>query len=156
VVGEGMVTVGRVARRDLTRQVLEIGALDVARVADLAGHEDRRRRQVILAVGPRHHLGIVGGHAFELPQEIEVEIRTAEFAVRHRLQADILLEPHDLGDGAVLDGAQGGGVDLAPGMPVTRLQQIDRPQETADVVGAKRRNGACGHRGLLGGNCSVC
>src|SRR6185312_12069631 len=64
---------------------------------------------------------------------------TAKFAVRRHLEADILLQPHDGADAIVLNAPELVVSDLVGGMPAERLPQSLRPQEAADVVGAKRR-----------------
>jgi hypothetical protein len=69
----------------------------------------------------------------------------AELAVRDRLQADFSLHPHDLADGVVLDGAEVPVGEAAGGVLLAGLQQLRRPQEAADVVGAERRLVAEGH-----------
>ena len=68
-----------------------------------------------------------------------------------RLQADVLLEPDDLGDRLVFHRAQLRGVDrLLDEELFARLEQVLRAQEAADVVGAERGRGAGGHRRLRG------
>src|SRR5262249_28592187 len=63
----------------------------------------------------------------------------AKLAVGHRRHADILLEAHDLDDGPV-----GGALELVAadrtGLECPRrVQQVVRPHEAADMLGAKRR-----------------
>ena len=41
--------------------------------------------------------------------------------------------------------AEAGVVEPAGGVRLARLQQLGRPQQAADVVGAERRTGALGH-----------
>ena len=69
------------------------------------------------------------------------------------LQADVLLELHDLGDRLVLDLAQLLGRDLALGLLLARFEQVLGAQEAADVVGAERRRARAGpaHGGLWKG-----
>ena len=78
-------------------------------------------------------------HAVELRQEIDVKERAAEFTVGDAAQAEVLLELDDLADRAILDRAQLGGRKRCALRGSARLEQILRPQETADVIGAKRR-----------------
>ncbi len=63
----------------------------------------------------------------------------------YRLQAGVFLELHDFGDRLVLHLAQLGGIDLAARLALARFEQVFRPQEAADVVGAKRGLGAGNH-----------
>ena len=46
---------------------------------------------------------------------------------------------HDVADRVVLDRAQRGGGDLAACELLARVEQLLRPQEAADVIGAERR-----------------
>ena len=87
----------------------------------------------------------LGLDAFELLQEIDVEVGAPEFAVGDALEAEILLEADDVSDGGVFDGAQPHAIDLAALEAVARLQELRRSQEAADVIGAKRGFGANGH-----------
>ncbi|CAM5201899.1 hypothetical protein CDEF62S_01970 [Castellaniella defragrans] len=108
---------------------------------------------MVFAVFSLHQLGIVGGHATQLTQKIQVEIGAAELAVGDGLQADVFLEMYGFGDGAVFDLPQGRGVDLASRMAITGFQQIVRPQQAAHVVGTKRRNrSGCHGRSPSSGN----
>ena len=132
-------------RLDPGPQVLEVGELDVLDVTHLVDDADRRRCELLGTVGLLHGDGDVGLDAAELLEEVEVEIGAPELAVGDGLQADVGLEAHDLVDRAVLDLAQLRGRDLAAGLLLTRLQQVSRTEEAADVVGAERRRGAYGH-----------
>jgi len=58
----------------------------------------------------------------------------AKLAIGDALEADILLEPHDLGNCAILDRAQLRRVDGAGSVLFAGLQQVVRAQETADMV----------------------
>jgi hypothetical protein len=124
-------------RLHLRLQVLEVGELDVLRVAHLVDDADHRRGQFLGAIGLSDGDRDVGLHAAELFQEVDVEVGAAELAVGDGLQPHVGLELHDLGDRAVLDLAQLGGRDLALGLLLARLQQVGRAQEAADVVGAE-------------------
>ncbi len=66
----------------------------------------------------------------------------AEFAVGDRLQTDLFLFLDDALDLAVFDRFERGGVDFALGALLARFFQRGRTQQTADMVGAKRRLGA--------------
>ena len=64
---------------------------------------------------------------------------TAKFAVRRHLKSDLFLQAHDGADAVVLNARELVVSDLVGGMPAERLPQGLRPQQAADVVGAKRR-----------------
>ena len=64
---------------------------------------------------------------------------TAKFAVRRHLKSDLFLQAHDGADAIVLNARELVVSDLVGGMPAERLPQGLRPQQAADVVGAKRR-----------------
>jgi hypothetical protein len=100
MVGEGMVTLGVRPGAHLALQVFEVGALDVLGMAHLVDHAHRRRRQFLGAVGLTDGDRDVGLHAAQLVQEIDVEVGAAELSVGDALQAHVLLELDDLGDGA--------------------------------------------------------
>ena len=68
--------------------------------------------------------------------------RPAELSVGRRLQAEILLQLHDLADRLVLDAAQLLGVDLCLRMTLARLKQPRRPQQAAHVIRTERGLGA--------------
>src|SRR5262249_4217635 len=97
------------------------------------------RRQLLGAVRALDHHRDVGLHAAQLLEEIDVEVGAAELAVGDRLQPDILLEPDDLGDRLVLDLAQLGRREVALRLFLARLEEVFRPEEAADVVGAEWR-----------------
>ena len=71
-----------------------------------------------------------------------MEPGAAEFAVGDAMQPQVLLEFDDLADGAILDLAQGLRGDGAAGTLLARIEQVLRPQETADMIGAEWRAGA--------------
>ena len=59
----------------------------------------------------------------------------------------------------LFDQAGGVCVDAPSGLGGERRfgeEFADQSAVVRRIIGAKRRNGACGHRGLLGENCSVC
>ena len=74
-----------------------------------------------------------------------MEIGAPELPVGDALQSEILLEADDVADGAVLGGSQVRLGDAALLELLARRQQLGRPQEAADVVGAEGWGGACGH-----------
>ena len=142
----------RAAGRDPRLQVLEVGLLDVLDVADLVDDTHHRRRQLLAAVGLDDGHRDVGLDAAQLVEEIDVEVGAAELAVGDALQADVFLEPDDLGDRVVLDGAQLPRRDLALGLPLARLEQAPGAEEAADVVGAEGGTVAGGHGRVLPGD----
>src|SRR3712207_5915408 len=77
--------------------------------------------------------------------EVHVPRGAAELAVGGGAQADVPLEPDDVGDRLVLDAAQLGRVDLPRRGPGPGVEQALRAQEAADVVGAERRSGRVSH-----------
>src|SRR5262249_17894818 len=84
----------------------------------------------------------VSFHPVELPEKIVVPERSPELAVGDRLQSDLLLLADHLLDLAVLDGRELLGSELAALALGACLLESGRPQETADVISAKRRLGA--------------
>ena len=69
------------------------------------------------------------------------------------LQADVLLQLHDVADRLVLDGAQLGVVELAGRVVGARLEQPRRAQQAADVVGPERRGVTHAHTGAIPRQC---
>src|SRR5262249_18982910 len=69
----------------------------------------------------------------------------AEFAVGDRLQPDAFLFFDGVLDLAVLDRFELIGADFAFGALLARRLERRRPQQAADMIGAKRRLGALGH-----------
>jgi hypothetical protein len=63
----------------------------------------------------------------------------AELAVVRDLEPDILLQFDRIADAAILDFGKARIVDLSRQMIAKRLAQLGRPQQAADVIGAKRR-----------------
>jgi len=63
----------------------------------------------------------------------------AEFAIRRKLQADALLQANGLRDGAIFSLRQRGLINLTTDEAPTSFKQSRRPQQTADVLGAKGR-----------------
>src|SRR5262249_20301772 len=124
----------------------ELEMLDhgMAGEADLAGDLE--------AVVARGHAGkgdtglhCIAFDAVETPEKIEMPPRAAEFAVGDRLQSDAFLFFDDVLDLVVLDCFEFIDVDFAFGVPLARRFERRRPQQAADMIGAKRRFGALGH-----------
>src|SRR6202008_3803507 len=78
-------------------------------------------------------------------QEIELPPRAAKLAVGDRLQSGRLLLFDDVLDLAILDRFEFGGADLAFGAFLARGFERRRPQQAADMIGAKRRLGSLRH-----------
>ena len=81
----------------------------------------------------------LGLDAFELRQEVDMEIGAAELAIRDAAQSQVLLELDDAADRLVLDAAQRRGVDGAGLVLLARVEQRLGAQEAAHVVCTKRR-----------------
>src|SRR5690348_2204707 len=79
------------------------------------------------------------GNAADLVKEIHVPRAAAILTVGDALEADVLLHLHRASDGFVLNPAQFCSRDAALLMPLARLKYLLRPQEAANVIGAKRR-----------------
>ena len=133
----------RRAALHLRFQVREVLDLDRLHVLQLAAHFEPRRREIDFALGGMELGADAAVHrdAFELLEEVDVEIGAAVLAVGDRAQADVLLKLHRFRDGAILDRAQRGGVDLAAGLALARIEQVFR-----DAAGCRR-----GRRGTAGG-----
>jgi hypothetical protein len=78
-------------------------------------------------------------------EEIDVKVRPPELAVGDALKPDVFLQPDDVGDRRVFDGAQRRLADLTLLATLACGQQLRRTQEAADVIGAERRLGALAH-----------
>ena len=105
-------------------------------------------KQAYPELDPVFYDDVAKAYGDELLEEVDVEVGAAELAVGDALQADVLLELHDLGDGLVFDGAKLLGRDLAPGFLLARFEQVFGAQETADVVETGGQGGVLGHREL--------
>src|SRR5271155_2192834 len=95
-----------------------------------------------------HHLA----DPAELINEVHVPGRSAELPVGRRLQSHLLLQRDDLANRLVLDPAELLVVDHPPGVALSRLQQLGRPQQAAHVICPKRGHGARGHGGRIPSN----
>jgi hypothetical protein len=84
--------------------------------------------------------------AVELDEEIEVPPVATELAIRHGAQPDLLLTPHDLAHGVVLDDPQVCERQPAGAPARARFGEPGRPQQAADVVGAEWRLHRAVHR----------
>jgi hypothetical protein len=109
--------------------------------ADLAG-DPQSLRNADAALEVHAGIGLDGGDAIEMFQEVEMPEGAAELAIRHRLQADLLLALDQGPDLAILDLLQGLIRDFAIMMLVARLLQGGGPEQAADHIGAERRFGA--------------
>src|SRR6266851_8378200 len=87
------------------------------------------------------------GNAADLVKKIHVPRPTAIFTVGNAPKADVLLHLHRFADGLVLNATQFGSRDTTLLMFLARLKHFFRPQEAANVIGAKRRLRA--FRGIL-------
>ena len=85
------------------------------------------------------------GDPVERVDEVHVPGGAAELAVGDRLQPGLLLHADDVPDRLVLGLREALVVEPAGGVRLARLEQLGRPQQAADVVGAERRTGSLGH-----------
>ena len=116
-------------------QEREIRRVDRAFPRDAAF--DRRHR--LRAASARRVLGRrLERDVAKLAVEIAVIGRAAEFAVGRKPQADALLQAHRVLDGAVFGCRQRRLIDLAAREAPPRIEQCRRPQQAADMLGAKR------------------
>src|SRR5262249_58896947 len=85
-------------------------------------------------------------HAFQPAEKIEMPPRAAKLAVGGELEPDPLLLVDRCFDLAILDRAQRLGGDCVARALLARRLERRRAQQAADMIGAKRRTGALGHR----------
>jgi hypothetical protein len=119
--------------------VAEDGRGEADAVVDVHGRRREFDRALLVAEAHVERLVQHLGHAVELEDEVHVPRRAAELPIRDGAQAGVLLQPHDVTDGVVLDAAQLVRVHLAGREALPCLQQLGRAQEAADVVGAEGR-----------------
>src|SRR5262245_8380379 len=115
---------------------------------------DDFRQQYLVAdvtrfIVKRPQLRATGHDPANAAQEIHVPAATAEFAIGHRLEPDILLALDGGADGFVFDTAQLLGRDLVPFKLVARFQHRLGAQKAADVLGPGWRFAAIGHWSTL-------
>ena len=82
-------------------------------------------------------------------KKIHMPRAAAELAIGDALEPDLLLHPHDIADRRILDPPQLRGRNPPRLMLPPRPQQLRRPQQTPDMIGAKRWRIRIGHDGLL-------
>jgi hypothetical protein len=87
----------------------------------------------------------VGFDAVEPFEEVIVPGNAAKLAIGDRFEPDLLLSADDVFDLAILDVLKGLGRNLAARALLARRFQGYRPQQTADMIGPKRRLGARHH-----------
>src|SRR5262249_3793623 len=120
----------------------DIGGID--RTAPLhAAADDRNRLRTASTLFIRADgIGAADRVDAQLPERaIEKTVigASAEFAVGDEFKADPLLQPDDIDDGLIFGSRERGGIDLAVGETGALTQQVDRAQQAADMLGAKRR-----------------
>jgi hypothetical protein len=81
-------------------------------------------------------------------EEVDVPRHAPVFSVGDRLQSGRLLLGDHAGDLAVLDRLESFAVDFVARPLLARGFEHRRAQQTADMIGAKRRGGALGHSSL--------
>ena len=134
-------------------QEFEIGALNRFRVAHLARdvHDRRLEIDVALRAVKLDVDAALRLDAFELREEIDMEVRAAKFAVRDPAQSQILLKLDDAANRFIFDAAQLRSADAPLLELLACVEQEFRPQKTADVIGAKWRCAARAHDRLRQG-----
>ena len=81
----------------------------------------------------------------------------AEFAVGHDLEPDLLLHMDGVADAIVLDARELAVADLLAGMLLGRLAAAARrPQQAADMIGAKRRTAVRTDAHAIVSRCRYC
>ena len=111
--------------------------------AELADDAQQDRPRLRAATGKLDlALAGVGFDAVEPFEEVIVPGNAAKLAIGDRLEPDLLLSADDVFDLAILDVLKGLGRNLAARALLARRFQGCRPQQTADMIGAKRRLGA--------------
>src|SRR4029078_12197803 len=128
-------------------QQLEISQLHWAHMAKRSSHLHARGRKtnVPASTAEAHRDATPGFHALQLLEEVDMKIGTPEFAVCNAFEAQAFLETDDVTDRGILDLAQFSTRQAAVLVLFSSLQKRPGTQETADVVGAKRRLSACRH-----------
>src|ERR1700751_4142810 len=100
-------------------------------------------------------LGRVERHAVKSAEKIEMPPPAAKLAIGGELEPDLLLLLDRFFDLAIFDRAQRPGGDLVTRALLARHFDRRRPQQAADMVGAKRRSGAL-HAGDLRATARPC
>jgi hypothetical protein len=88
---------------------------------------------------------LLDAYAFDLSQKVCVPNGAAIFAIRDALQTDLFLQFRHVADRAVFDFPQGLGGESSLLILLASAQKIRRPQQAADMIGAKRWS-PIGHR----------
>jgi hypothetical protein len=100
-------------------------------------------------------IGRVKRHAFKSAEKIEMPPGPAKLAVGGELEPDLLLPGDCFFDLAIFDRTPRRGGDLVARMLLARRFDRRRPQQAADMVGAKRRSSAL-HAGDLRATARPC
>ena len=116
-------------------------------MAHFPGHVQHGRSEIDLALGAVkvRRQAAASLDAFQLLEEIDVKVSPPELAVGDALEPDVFLQADDIGDRRVFDGAQRCLADLSSPAALARFEELRRPQEAADVVGAERRLRSLAH-----------
>ena len=122
----------------LLEGLYELEVLDegVVLAGDLARHDGRVGGGLLVV----EHIALAGRaalDALEPPHKVEVPVAAAELAVGDHVEACGLLLGHEVADGLVLDGLEGGRVDDAGREVGAGLLEDVRAQEAADDVVAE-------------------
>ena len=151
MLGEGMVSLGTAVVTVLRRNE-KASAKIVSLQRDPVVHLEGGGLEVELALLVAEvdlQLLLRRADAAELIDEVHVPGRTTELAVGRRPQSDLLLQAYGGRDGSSSTARSSPSVISPWPCRRARLQQRGRPQQAADVVGAERWGGACGHVGPL-------
>ncbi len=124
------------------RQVGELGLVDrrdAAMADEPAGHDGRAIAQRLAAGAAEAHLGVhLREAAHRRPEMAEVDAAPV-LSVSHDLESHVLLETDGVPDVPVLVGPERIRREAPLLRRLARRQQRGRPEETPDVLGAKRR-----------------
>ena len=136
---------GRAGRHRLQElEVVDLNRFDMSHRTDDVHHGRRkidRSRGAVKACRD----ATFGHDAGELLEKVDVEIRAAKLTVRNAVEPGVLLHLDDVTDRGIFDVAQCGARAFAFGKSFTRIEQLRRPQETADMIGPEGRGGTHAH-----------
>ena len=94
-----------------------------------------------MPLAPEERIDVPLSKALDGGRHLALEGQSAHLSVGDDCEAGLLLEANRLVDGAVFGPLQLSRVDLSTLVPLLGLEQLGRPQETADDVGAGREHG---------------
>jgi hypothetical protein len=127
---------------DARLQECEVLSEDRVIEVDLRADVDRGRRELdVASLAVELDLDVARSllDSAELVDEVHVPRRAPELPVGRRLEPDLSLHLHDVADRLILGRAQLLGRQAPGGELLSRLQQLRRAEQAADVIRAKRR-----------------